>query len=107
MLCALLHSWHCYQPHACCLAVGTHWVKSAASPLQAYLASESEDEGQEGPPAADVDQYRRLLLEAANAEPPVHRKGGKDWVAAANGANGSQVRAQSDAAPDGGLLHIS
>jgi hypothetical protein len=55
---------------------------------QAYLASESDDDGSEGPPAASVEEYRRLLLEGAGAEQPVHRKGGKDWTAAANDPNG-------------------
>lgn len=54
---------------------------------QAYLAtgSDEDDDVAELPGAVDAERYRKLLLEGADAQQPLHRKGGKDWGAVTNG----------------------
>ncbi len=52
--------------------------------MKAYLATGS-DEDEEEAEVPDADRYRKLLLAGADAQQPLHRKGGKDWGAATNG----------------------
>ena len=64
--------------------------------MQAYLGSDSEDDGQDGQAeeAISIEEYRRRLLAGAGAA--AERKGGKDWGPA-------EVAAQ--ASPTALILH--
>ena len=57
-----------------------HGVVIGVYILQAYLGSDSEDEGQDGQAqeAVSIEEYRRRLLAGAGIE-GAQRKGGKDW----------------------------
>ena len=57
-----------------------HGVEIGVYTLQAYLGSDSEDEGQDGQAqeAVSIEEYRRRLLAGAGNE-GAQRKGGKDW----------------------------
>lgn len=82
-------AWSSVGVRQCKKALGCSWnggicLFSMLPRMQAYLASGSEDEGEEEE-EEEVERKRKLLLEEIDAQQPLHRKGGKDWGAAANG----------------------